>query len=490
MSKKKTGEEPEEKEEELSKPNPGAIVPVQPMPMRTYAIEIDIGQAKRQMAAIAEFQLLVRQTLKEGHDYGVIPGTPKPTLLKPGAEKIIKLLNLSEDYEIIEKTEVWDDEAPFFRYLIKCTLRDIATGTFVSAVIAETNSKESKWRWRWVPETEIPACIDAPKKATLKKRSGKRTLFEFDFALQKKETTGQYGKPPEYWAQFEAAIKAKTARNVMKAVKSGKEYPGVEIDTGIDLFRVPNDEIFDQVNTLVKMCQKRGLTGTALSVGRLSDLFTQDREDMMEDAAEIGRIIDVKAMEVEDKPAGEAKAPTNGPKVEPQQKTEPAKPAPEAASKPVPESGPAPAAPVENIKGVVTKTEPRSTPKTMKTEPSKSEPKPELAPKPQPAPEPEPAQKSETPGEIPPYIEAVAAKIMKLAEEYGRDAESIIYDPKNGILGRVKRVFTTLRRHLGELSEDEAKWIGKILDQTIEQEEAKRTASQAEGAIPSNGDKK
>ena len=33
--------------------------------------------------------------------------------------------------------------------------------------------------------------------------------FEPNFALDKKETTGQYGKPAEYWAMFEAAIRDK-----------------------------------------------------------------------------------------------------------------------------------------------------------------------------------------------------------------------------------------------------------------------------------------
>ena len=46
---------------------------------------------KKSLEAINNFQRIVRANMIDGHDYGTIPGTPKPTLLKPGAEKIAKL---------------------------------------------------------------------------------------------------------------------------------------------------------------------------------------------------------------------------------------------------------------------------------------------------------------------------------------------------------------------------------------------------------------
>jgi len=45
------------------------------------------------------------------------------------------------------------------------------------------------------------------------------------------------------------------------------------------MYRVPNDDIFSQVNTILKMSKKRAMVDAALSAGRLSDLFTQDMED-------------------------------------------------------------------------------------------------------------------------------------------------------------------------------------------------------------------
>ena len=36
-----------------------------------------------------------KKVMKSGKDYGVIPGTDKPTLLKPGAEKLCSLFGLT-----------------------------------------------------------------------------------------------------------------------------------------------------------------------------------------------------------------------------------------------------------------------------------------------------------------------------------------------------------------------------------------------------------
>jgi hypothetical protein len=54
----------------------------------------------------------------------------------------------------------------------------------------------------------------------------------------------------------------------------------MEIDT--TQYQVTNPDVFDQVNTILKMAKKRALVDAALSAGRLSDLFTQDLEDFTE----------------------------------------------------------------------------------------------------------------------------------------------------------------------------------------------------------------
>lgn len=58
------------------------------------------------LAKIGAFQDLVRTQLKEGIDYGTIPGAgDRKVLLKPGAEKITVLLGLRSRFEIVGKVE-------------------------------------------------------------------------------------------------------------------------------------------------------------------------------------------------------------------------------------------------------------------------------------------------------------------------------------------------------------------------------------------------
>jgi hypothetical protein len=263
-------------------------------------LDIEPGRARTKLRAIKEFQAVVREVLIEDQDYGVIPGTAKPTLYKPGAEKITKLLNLYEEYEFIERVEDWD--APLFHYIVRCTLSDMASGVKVASGLGACNSRESRYRYRWVREDQLSAA----EKAGAKKKGGKVTYFEPAFAIEKKETAGQYGKPIEHWAMFEEAIANGSARQVMKKTKAGKDMPGFEIEVDTTLYQVPNPDIFDLVNTMVKIGKKRAMVDAALSAGRLSELFTQDLEDFA-DVAGAG-MVQEPAKQPAQNGAGRAKA--------------------------------------------------------------------------------------------------------------------------------------------------------------------------------------
>ena len=76
--------------------------------------QTDITAFKSMMSKISQFQKLVRENLQDGKDYGTIPGTSKPTLFKPGAEKILMLMGLQSTYEIIDSTRDWKEG--FFQY--------------------------------------------------------------------------------------------------------------------------------------------------------------------------------------------------------------------------------------------------------------------------------------------------------------------------------------------------------------------------------------
>ncbi len=71
----------------------------------------------------------IETKLKRDTDFGVIPKTKQPTLFKSGAEKICMAYGLLQHYDIESKIEQFDGKAPFFYYLVKCSLVKIHNGT-------------------------------------------------------------------------------------------------------------------------------------------------------------------------------------------------------------------------------------------------------------------------------------------------------------------------------------------------------------------------
>lgn len=213
-----------------------------------------------------------QSVLRAGVDFGKVPGTEKDTLLKPGAERLCSAFGFNPRFETIEKIERWDTDNPLFFYRILCRLIHIETGLEVATGEGSCNSMEVKYRWRWVQEHDLPEGVS---REGLLKRGGK--TFEFQFAIDKAETTGKYGKPAEYWQAFKNAIAAGTAVTVQRETKRGM-LPGYEIDTTV--YRIPNDDVFSLVNTIDKMACKRALVAAALIGANASEFFTQDVEDM------------------------------------------------------------------------------------------------------------------------------------------------------------------------------------------------------------------
>jgi hypothetical protein len=239
---------------------------------------MDIGQAVARYEAMAHF---VQRILKDGIDFGKIPGTGnKPTLLKPGAEKLTTFFGLRPTFQIVERVEDWTGKEygePFFYYHFRCQLWH--GGEVIAEGDGSCNSWESKYRYRWVGVDELPPGADVTR---LKKRVG--SLTEFDFAVDKAETTGKYGKPAEYWQQFRDAIEDGTANKAKKTTRAGKEYDAWEISTTV--FRIPNDDVASQVNTIQKMGQKRALVAATLIGVNASDYFTQDLDDLTDSFVE------------------------------------------------------------------------------------------------------------------------------------------------------------------------------------------------------------
>lgn len=244
---------------------------------------LDIAQAIQRRNAIVEY---VQQIMKDGTDYGKIPGVDKPTLLQPGAEKLITFFGLTPQMELVDKIEDWDGRdhkgEPFFYYRYRCIIR---RGDHTLAVEeASANSREVKYRYRWAPADQLPPGVNVE---TLARRDS--TVTEFEFAINKSETSGPYGKPAAYWQQFIDAIAAGTAIKASRATKAGKQLPAWSIPNIV--YRIPNPEIADVVNTLQQMAEKRAKIRATRSCTGASEFFTQDVEDM--------EIIDVTPAKVE-----------------------------------------------------------------------------------------------------------------------------------------------------------------------------------------------
>ena len=142
--------------------------------------------------------------------------------------------------------------------------------------MGSASSRESKHRWRWVDEHAADRLgIDKGKAVT---KGG--TVTEFDFAVQKAETSGQYGKPAAYWKQWQDAIDGGRALKIMKPTRSGKSMGAWQLDA--TLYRTPNPEIADTINTVLKMAQKRAYVAATLSATNASEYFTQDMDDFVD----------------------------------------------------------------------------------------------------------------------------------------------------------------------------------------------------------------
>lgn len=204
---------------------------------------VGMAEAKAKFEQVRQF---TADCLTKGVDYGNVPGVSKPSLLKPGAEKIGSLFGLTPRFKLIDKIMNWTgegnpDNEPFFYFEYKCEL--YRAGEFVASCDASCNSWEKKYRYRKA-DLVCPKC-------------GKATIIK-----GKKDYGGGwicYGKKGGCGAKF--------ADNDPQITKQA---------TG----EVKNFDSAEQVNTFQKMAQKRAYVGAILIACNLSEYYTQDVEDM------------------------------------------------------------------------------------------------------------------------------------------------------------------------------------------------------------------
>lgn len=102
---------------------------------------VDLESVQNTLGKINQFQTVIQNTLKKEHDFGIIPGTSKPTLLKPGAEKIQMMFGVTSEFEVIERVQ--DYQKGFFAFTVKCFI--YKNGLKITEGVGHCNTKEKKY---------------------------------------------------------------------------------------------------------------------------------------------------------------------------------------------------------------------------------------------------------------------------------------------------------------------------------------------------------
>lgn len=209
------------------------IVTIQQPPTET----VDALPASAIKAQVQLIQDVMKTVMKEGEHYGVIPGCAKPSLLKPGAEKLCLTFRLDPEYT---STERYEGEHLFIKS--HCTLYHSTSGRRLGSGEGSCSTKEAKYAYR----QGLRLCPKCGKDAIIK---GKAEYGGGWLCFQKKGGCGTKWKD------------------------------GAQEIEGQSTERVPNEDLPDSYNTILKMANKRSLIAAVLNVTAASDIFTQDMED-------------------------------------------------------------------------------------------------------------------------------------------------------------------------------------------------------------------
>lgn len=187
-----------------------------------------IAPAEEAFYRMTEFKAFVSRCMVKDVDYGTIPGTPKPTLYKPGAEKLCEIYGYAPRFKEERRIERWDGPNPLFFYVIRCSLHRKADGMLVAECLGSCNTWESKYRDRWVYPSDLPSDID---------------LSTLEYKEYQKKGGGTYRK-----------------------------------------YKVANPAPFDLVNTVLKMAEKRAHVGATILATRSGGVFAQDLDSIPREA--------------------------------------------------------------------------------------------------------------------------------------------------------------------------------------------------------------
>jgi ribosomal protein L37AE/L43A len=221
-------------------PAPGATMIPAPAPAAVLAVTPQV-EATELVARLDTIRKAQETAMVEGVDYGVIPGTKKPTLLKPGAEKLSVLFQLDVQ---LANTKTWGP-GDHLTVESKATVFHAPTGARLGYGEGVCTTRERKYAYR----TRKRACPSCGAEAILLSRDSSEGWF--------------------CWVK-RGGCGAKFARDDQRLTSQTEE-------------EIENPDLPDAWNTVVKMGEKRARVDAVLAVTGASALFTQDVEDQAPD---------------------------------------------------------------------------------------------------------------------------------------------------------------------------------------------------------------
>ena len=184
-------------------------------------------------------QQIMKSEMTDGEHYGIIPGCAKPSLWKPGAEKLCLTFRMAPKMKV-ERRDLANGHCEI---MVTTDLWHINSEQFLGQGVGSCSTMESKYRYREA-RRKCPKC---QAEAIIK---GKQEYGGGWICFNKKGGCG---------AKFSDSDTAITGQ------KTGKEE---------------NPDIADVYNTVLKIAKKRSLVDAVLTVTAASDIFTQDLEDL------------------------------------------------------------------------------------------------------------------------------------------------------------------------------------------------------------------
>jgi len=212
---------------------PNDLVPAESTVAVTVREMMTVEEHRSEMQARQKF---VRDCLVKGKHYLTIPGTDKDTLVKPGAEEVLAHFYCRPSYALLPQSVI-DWQSGFCAFFYKCQAIHMGSGTVMGEGEGSCNSAEERYGLRH----DRPAC-------------------DCGHELRKSKEKDEY----YCWR---------------KQGGCGKVYPAHLIKETGGKRETTRNEWATQVNTIQKMAEKRAMVACALTLGGLSELFTQDVED-------------------------------------------------------------------------------------------------------------------------------------------------------------------------------------------------------------------